>query len=367
MSQLAKPFISVVVCAFNEQATIRDCVESLRQQTYAEEKYEVLIIDDESTDRTFEIADESVRNLSGSNTRIRLVRIQHGGLSVARNAGIQLSQGDFIAFIDGDAVAEPSWLEELSKPLAHGADYVGGRIDLLNKDSWVASFLQRTRNRQFFGPHLWNDECIGCNMGFRKRVFHEVDGFHENFVSRGDETTLRDRIRHKFNYAAAPKAVVLHERPATLWSFFRTEWKSATLAHLSMRASGKSLTASRTISMLEQFLATSVFPVLCVLFAYSPNYFFIPLLLCGAAFVRRVFLRRFERTVLRELMKTYGLLRGLAAHVMCCAARNAVSFWGQTAGFLINRNITIVPPMTTPLHVLQSVDSHSEMHAARCG
>ena len=56
------------------------------------------------------------------------------------NSGGILSEGDIIAFTDGDAVADPSWLVELVKPFLEGADYVGGRINLLNTESWVARF-----------------------------------------------------------------------------------------------------------------------------------------------------------------------------------------------------------------------------------
>lgn len=356
MTVKEQPFVSVVVCAFNEQKLLGQCLDGLLALDYPRDLYEVIVVDDESTDNTFAIASAFIAGLGADSPRFRLVRIEHGGLSVARNSGIRLSEGSVIAFIDGDAVPARRWLDELAKPFMAGADYVGGRIDLLNGDSWVARLLQRTRNRQFFGPKIFNDNLIGCNMAYRRGVLDEAGGFHENFISRGDESTLVARIRHKFTYAPAPDAIVLHERPESLMVFAKVEWKSATLTHLGARAAGGRRSIKQSVLYLEQW-AFMLTPLFLVLFALNPGLFAIPLLtgLCSA--VHRLYLRPYSRAVAMGLIEHYGMFRGLFGHAVYTYAYNAIFVVGRFLSPWIHGGATIIPPMATPLNVKSSVEN----------
>lgn len=356
MTAEEQPFVSVVVCAFNEERILGECLKGLVALDYPKDRYEVLVIDDESTDSTFTIASNFISNLGTDAPRIRLIRILHGGLSVARNSGIRLSEGSVIAFIDGDAVPDPRWLDELVRPFGAGADYVGGRIDLLNHESRVARFLQRTRNRQFFGPRAFNDNLIGCNMAYRKEVFEHAGGFHENFISRGDESTLAERIRGKFSYAPAPDAVVLHERPASLLVFAKVEWKSATLTHLGARAAGRQPSLKRCMLYAEQF-AFMLAPALLAASILRPELFTIPFLVALVATIHRLYVHPYSRMVAIGLIGHYGLLCGLAGHAVYIYAHNALFVIGRTVSPWIHRSATIVPPMSTPLTIKESVDS----------
>ena len=358
MKKEAYPFISVVVCAFNEEKLLADCLTGLSKQNYPQDRYEILIIDDESTDNTFEISERFIASLSPDSARARVARIVHGGLSVARNSGIQLSEGEIVAFIDGDAVADPDWLIELSKPFLSGADYVGGRIDCLNTDSWVAMFLQRTRNRQFFGPKVFSDHCIGCNMAFRREVFEAVEGFHENFISRGDESTLQARIRKNFHYAPAPDAVVLHERPDSLIDGAKVEWKSATLRHLSAMASEAPGNWKYQVLLVEQFLMI-LFPLFLCLIWLAPNFFWLPLAVTGAATLRRTLFRPLNRAIAQGLVSDYGFIRGVVAHFIYCWVQNTLLFFGNLLSPWLHRDAKIVAPMTTPLSIETLLDTHA--------
>ncbi len=350
------PFMSVVVCAFNEEKLLRSCLEGLAAQTCPSDRYEVLVIDDESTDKTFAIASDFITSLGDDAPRVRLIRIWHGGLSVARNSGIQLSEGEIIAFIDGDAVPVRTWLEELAKPFLEGADYVGGRINLLNTDCRVARFIQRTRNRQFFGPRIFNDQCIGCNMAFRKEVFDAVGGFHENFEARGDESTLQERIRGHFQYAAAPNAIVLHERPGTVLASLRAEWKSATLIHVVAKASGKGMSWKEVLLIVEQFLIT-LFPILLCVVSFRPSLFVLPLAVATFAVIRRLYLRPLNRAIAKGLIQEYGLVRGTVGHILFCFTHNILGFLGRLVSPWLHCGENIVPPMTTELTIMKSIDS----------
>lgn len=95
--------ISIVIPLYNKRDTILQTIESIRRQTY--QHFEIVVIDDGSTDGSAEIVEKIV------DSRIRLIRQQNAGVSVARNRGIKESHGEYIAFIDADDEWCPAYLE----------------------------------------------------------------------------------------------------------------------------------------------------------------------------------------------------------------------------------------------------------------
>src|SRR5690242_18385247 len=96
------PLISVVVPAWNAQATLGETLASVAAQTY--DKLEIIIVDDGSTDRTADVA----REFCEAEPRARLIRKKNGGVASARNAGIAEAKGDWIAPIDADDLWHPT-------------------------------------------------------------------------------------------------------------------------------------------------------------------------------------------------------------------------------------------------------------------
>lgn len=99
--------VSVVIPAYNVSRYIEDCIKSVLNQTYAE--WEMLVIDDGSTDNTFELA----KNIAGSDARIHIHQQNNQGVSVARNTGLSLAKGSGVIFLDGDDFWLPDCLEKL--------------------------------------------------------------------------------------------------------------------------------------------------------------------------------------------------------------------------------------------------------------
>ena len=350
------PTVSVVVCAFNEERILARCLNGLAEQNYPKESYEIIVIDDESTDSTPEVAIDRLQSMTTMGTRSAYFRIEHGGLSIARNTGIRRSRAEIVAFIDGDAIPSKDWLTELVKPFAEGADFVGGRIDLLNDESVVARFLQRSRNRQFFGPRVFNDQCIGCNMAFRRALFDKATGFHENFTARGDESTLCQRIRGFAEFGAAPAAVVLHERPATIGEAIRTEWKSATLVPLIARAADAPTSPKQALLLVEQALI-AVLPILLLLLWFWPVAAAILLSISGLAALRRMVLRPLNQRILASLISDYGIVRGVVGHVLFCYCQSSLAIAGRVVGSWKYSTTPIIPPMSTNVAVLRQIDN----------
>lgn len=98
--------ISVIVPVYNIEQYIGECLESLACQTY--ENYEVLVINDGSPDHSEEVIKPFLRD-----KRFRYLKKKNGGLSSARNFGMDHATGEYLAFVDGDDYVEPNYLEEL--------------------------------------------------------------------------------------------------------------------------------------------------------------------------------------------------------------------------------------------------------------
>ena len=109
--------VSVVVCAYNAERTMEDCLTSLEKLNYSD--YEVIVVNDGSTDRTREIAERF--------PYARLINQENKGLSAARNVGVAAATGEIVAFTDSDCVADPDWLFYLvAKFLSSDLSAVGG-------------------------------------------------------------------------------------------------------------------------------------------------------------------------------------------------------------------------------------------------
>lgn len=342
--------ISVVICAHNESKLLSQCLDGLSNQTFPAKYYELLIIDDGSKDETYNIAWEKLNNNRSIVCQAKLIKLKHGGLSVARNVGIRESKAKIIAFIDGDAVPDKNWLTELMRCFELGADYVGGRINLLEGGSKIQEYLQLTRHRQFFGPDIYNDQCIGCNMAFRRTMFTIYGGFYENFISRGDETTLLKQMHGNHSYRGAPQAVVYHERPNTLWSAFKVNVKSASLLRLTLRASKTKFTAKMAIVLLEQAMI-SIIPLLMLLAAIFPiSQIF--LIVSVTVFFRRAYFRKLNKKILVGLFEEYNAGCAIVVHIVFIYFYCLSNTIGNMQSLLGGNIEELRPPHSSPTSII---------------
>jgi glycosyltransferase involved in cell wall biosynthesis len=119
--------VTVCICTHDRPRYVRDCLDGLRQQSISPELFDILVIDSAST------GDVPARltGLVGGLHNARLLRVEEPGVSVARNAGAMAATGDYIAYIDDDAIPAPDWIERILAAIA-GTDpapaLIGGRI-----------------------------------------------------------------------------------------------------------------------------------------------------------------------------------------------------------------------------------------------
>jgi len=198
------PKISVVVSTLNGAATLRDTLAGLEQLDYPD--YEVIVVNDGSTDATPKIASEY---------HVRLITTKNQGLSAARNLGTQVAAGEIVAFIDDDAYPEIHWLRFLALAFMEGKYVgVGGPNLPPPNDGWIADAVANAPGGP--NPVLLSDTVAehipGCNMAFRKEALEAIGGFDRVFRAAGDDVDVCWRLRDRGGLIGyTPAAVVWHQ------------------------------------------------------------------------------------------------------------------------------------------------------------
>jgi len=219
--------ITIIVCTYNRYESLAKTLESTAALKLPEgAKLEILVVDNNSTDRTREVV-ESFRRIDPS--RFRYLSERQQGLSYARNAGIRAARGDILAFTDDDAIVEPDWLINLTSGLHDGeCAGAGGRIIPVwakPLPSWLS-----TGDPFTMGPFVAFDlgpeprpltrPPYGANMAFRRQVFEKYGDFRVD-LGRAD-TNLQGREDIEFanrllangeSLRYEPRAVVHHPVP----------------------------------------------------------------------------------------------------------------------------------------------------------
>ncbi|GCE11249.1 glycosyltransferase [Tengunoibacter tsumagoiensis] len=133
----ASPYFSVILCTYNRRALVLATLACLRRQTLPYELFEVVVVDNASSDGTFHAlqaylaADAFPRRQPGTFWRVRCLQETRNGLSYARRAGLQAATGQIAVFLDDDTFVDPTFLEKLMETYQRtGADAVSGRVDL---------------------------------------------------------------------------------------------------------------------------------------------------------------------------------------------------------------------------------------------
>lgn len=212
-----QPKVSVIVCAYDAAGTIEACLRSLERLQYPD--VEIIVVNDGSRDATGAIARR--------HARVRVIDISNGGLSAARNVGLEAAAGEIVAYTDADAEVDPYWLLYLTQPFARPEIAAAGGPNVIPPhDPWVAQCVARAPG----GPtHVLRDDRTaehvpGCNMAFRRQALLEIGGFNPIYVRAGDDVDVCWRMEARgWTIGFAPAALVWHHHRANVRAYWRQQ------------------------------------------------------------------------------------------------------------------------------------------------
>lgn len=343
---------SVIVCAFNEERFILDCLYSLVSLNYPKDSYEILVIENDSQDSTYEIVKEYINSQINNPLLIRALRKKHGGLSESRNVGIIESNFPYLAFTDADAIADKNWLSELNTVFQKGAAITGGRIMLWNSKNSVSKFMHTARHHQCFDLDKPLETFIGCNMAMSKKLLKKYKGFLENFTSRGDDTSFIHKIDlNKYRYIGASDAIVFHWRPENFLQYFISEWKSGLTTSLSILLLHKHVSFQFVASLLEKAILSLLLPSVAIFF-YDSRYGSILFSISLLALIRRLAFRYSSRLIIANLYQEFKSIYPILKYIWIEILFAPIQVISCFLGFLKHWNVSELEPMSTPFVIL---------------
>ncbi|MGQ9502588.1 MAG: glycosyltransferase, partial [Anaerolineae bacterium] len=207
---------SVIIPVYNGAATLPACLEALQQQTIDPHRYEVIVVDDGSTDGSADIA----RHFG-----VRLIRQPHRGAAAARNAGLLAARGELVLFTDADCSPAPNWIEQMTKALENPkVDGVKGAYRT-HQRGFIPRFVQLEYEDRY--DRMVGREAIDFvdtyAAAYRRSVLLNVGGFDEAFPGAAvEDIDLSYRLAAQGHWLVFnPHAIVYHHHPTTLQSYLR--------------------------------------------------------------------------------------------------------------------------------------------------
>lgn len=176
---LEKGMISIIMPVYNCKRTIRVSVGSCLQQTH--KNLEIILVDDGSTDGSSYICDQ----LAGEDKRVKAVHQKNGGVSAARNRGIEYSKGEYIVFVDSDDLIHPRAIERMYKAAVQNSKkIVTSSLSFVYSEDQIQRIMQRDPDsedfffdtRRMFCDMVYKDPYIGscCGKLFNRSVIQSV-------------------------------------------------------------------------------------------------------------------------------------------------------------------------------------------------
>lgn len=223
--------ISAIICTYNREKFIGAALQSLVSQTLPAEIYEILVIDNNSSDHTQDICQQFIA--AHPQYKIRYLVEMQRGVSFARNRAIREAQSDILAYMDDDAEADPHFLETILKFMQAHPEVVGAGGKIIPKypetgePRWMNRFLGGFVARQNHGEKMrkynyFMKYPIGCNMTYRRHILEKTAGFNTSLMFRSEDKFINHEVKKiSDNIWYLPGSVVYHNIDADRVSFER--------------------------------------------------------------------------------------------------------------------------------------------------
>jgi len=208
------PSVSVIVAVYNAQATIEVCIKSLFGLNYPKDKLELLIVNNNSTDKTLEI-------LNKYENKIKIISEEKQGPAAVRNRGILNAVGEVIAFTDSDCLVDKNWLINIVKPLEdENVGIVGGKILSVQPCNYIETYGETIHDHEAAVNESIIPYIITMNWASRASVLKNVGYFNESFI-KSEDTELSRRISLAgFKLIYNSDAIIYHRNEKSLRGLF---------------------------------------------------------------------------------------------------------------------------------------------------
>ncbi|MCK5902450.1 MAG: glycosyltransferase [Cocleimonas sp.] len=259
------PFISIVIPAFNEEQVIKSAILSLMGQNYP--NFEIIFIDDGSTDKTVEI----VRDIKATHavSKLLIITQTNGGKASALNTGLMHAQGEFVACVDSDSVLSINALERGVKHFKdHSVGAVAGHVEVANKNHLLTqlqsleyllsqNFVRRALS--YFGLVTIIPGPIGL---FRRKAIADIGGYNENKKLFAEDADLSVRLlANGWRIVSEDEMIASTEAPTHIYDLLRQRyrWKRGIYQALHLNFGALIVNKSQRASFTILFLITESF------------------------------------------------------------------------------------------------------------
>jgi len=258
---------SIIIPAYNAEQTLGACLEALNRQSTTREDYEVIVVDDGSSDGTSKKA-------KGFN--VKYIFQTNQGPATARNKGAQAAGGDIILFTDSDCVPDHNWIREMVSPF-NDSDVTGVKGSYKTRHRELAARFAQAEFEDRYdllqkSPSI--DMVDTYSAAFRKDVFLEMGGFDESFpVANNEDTDMSYRLvaaGHKLVFN--PRAFVYHTHPNTLIKYLKLKfWRGCWRIVVYRRYPDKAVQDSYTPAVIkfQTMLMCLSFPLFFLSFLFN--------------------------------------------------------------------------------------------------
>ena len=221
---MEKPYLSIIVPVLNGANHINNLMNSLVNINYPKNKYEILIVDNESMDRTVELIKRSQRKIP----QLKLYFEKRKSSYAARNTGIMNSKGEIIVFTDADCIANINWLNNIVKSFSENSvGCVAGEILSPKWNNIVEEYYarkdimcQRNTLNSAFLPYP-----MTANVAYRKEIFDKIGYFDEELISGGDaDFAWRMQLETEYKIVYDQNAIVIHKHRSNMKSLFKQQF-----------------------------------------------------------------------------------------------------------------------------------------------
>jgi glycosyltransferase involved in cell wall biosynthesis len=273
-------FLSVIICTYNREQHIERALQSLVQQDFDKSAYEIIVVDNNSTDHTSEI----IQNFKNTHPQYQIVLTKElrQGLSYARNKGIELAKGSYISFIDDDGMAQNDYVRQIDNYVKLFPNDVafGGKVlpeyENGKEPVWMSKYIERIISIVDLGNQvktLKKTYPVGCNMIFKKSLFKKIGGFNTALKLRSDDKYIFLKIREAgFRVLYLPEVVVKHfiddfrTTPAYIKKISRLNGEAERIRIKTLQKGKKTAFMSRLADYLFKLAASLI---LWLLFAFK--------------------------------------------------------------------------------------------------